>query len=64
MAKTKNKIKFKEKIALALFMESVPLLIDLWKRNEPSKTFDEFCIAQYEIGKQSQKRKSKKEVTS
>lgn len=47
----KNKLKTKEKLALALFMEAVPKIIQIWKNRAPELTFDEFCLQQYEEAK-------------
>ena len=47
----KNKLALKEKFALALFMEAVPKIIELWRERAPEQTFDEFCLAQYEEAK-------------
>lgn len=47
----RDKLKTKEKLALALFMEAVPKLIELWHKRAPEQTFDEFCLAQYEEAK-------------
>ena len=51
MKKTKDNLSFKKKFALALFMEAVPKIIDLWKRTAPEQTLDQFLLEQYEQGK-------------
>lgn len=48
-----NKIKAREKIALAVFMEAVPKIIELWKSRAADITFDEFCLQQYELAKKN-----------
>lgn len=50
-AMKKNKLKAKEKLALALFMEAVPKLIEIWQQRAPEITFDKFCLKQYEEAK-------------
>ena len=47
----KSKLKAKEKLALALFMEAVPKIIQLWKNRAPDLSFDEFCLREYEEAK-------------
>lgn len=49
--KKETKLKMREKIAFAAFMEAVPKIIDLWKKNAPEKTFDEFLLEKYVEGK-------------
>lgn len=57
MAKKKRVKLSKENLAIALFISSVPKLIELWKNNAPNVTFDEFCISQYEQAKSYQNKK-------
>lgn len=57
----KTKMKMREKIALACFMESVPLLIEKWQKDASEKTFDEYLLNVYADGKALQQ-KNKKEV--
>ena len=53
---TKNrKLKAKEKLALALFMEAVPSIIKIWQERAPEKTFDKFCLDEYENAKKANK---------
>lgn len=47
----KQKIKVKEKIALAVFMESIPKIMEIWHEKHPEMTFEEFCLSTYEAGK-------------
>lgn len=47
----RDKLKAKEKIALALFMEAVPKIIDIWQKRAPELTFDAFCLREYEEAK-------------
>ncbi len=60
----KNNVKFslKEKVALAVFMEAVPLLINKWKKSVPEKPFDLYLTEIYsaEKGRQSLTKKNKK----
>ena len=56
--KTKDKLSLKKKFALALFMECVPMIIDLWKRSAPDVSLDEFLLSEYEKEK-NRKSKSK-----
>ena len=50
----KEKMSVKQKFALGVFMESVPKLIDLWKRSEcyPFKSFDMWLMDIYTQEKQ------------
>ena len=57
MKKQSNKLKMREKIALACFMEAVPYLIRLWRERSPDTTFDEFCQKAYDEGKARQNKK-------
>lgn len=54
--RNKDKPKMREKIAMAVFMESVPSLIALWQEKCPQKTFDAWLMEVYE----EHKAKSKK----
>ena len=38
----KIKLSVKERVSLAVFMEAVPSLIELWKSKETSLSFDEW----------------------
>lgn len=40
----KTKLSLREKVALACFMECVPLLIDKWRKDAPEKTFDDYLL--------------------
>lgn len=50
-----RKMKAKEKLALALFMEAVPSIIRIWQERAPEKTFDKFCLDEYEEAKKQKK---------
>lgn len=52
----KTKMKMREKIALACFMESVPLLIEKWQKDASEKTFDEYLLNVYAEGKALQQK--------
>lgn len=41
---SKTKLNVKQKIALAVFMESVPLLVNMWKKSDTCLTFDEWLL--------------------
>lgn len=52
LKETKNrKLKAKEKLALALFMEAVPKLLEIWQRHAPELSFDAFCQREYDNAK-------------
>lgn len=38
-------LNLREKVALSVFMESVPLLIELWKKSTTTSTFDEWLLS-------------------
>lgn len=48
---TKIKLKVREKIALACFMEAVPLLVEKWQKDCPEKSFDKYLTEIYEEAK-------------
>lgn len=48
---TKIKLKVREKIALACFMEAVPLLVEKWQKDCPEKSFDIYLLEIYEEAK-------------
>lgn len=45
--KKENKLKLKEKLALACFMEAVPSLIALWREKAHNVTFDVWLMDIY-----------------
>ena len=51
----KWKMKAKEKLALALFMEAVPSIIEIWQQRAPEQSFDKFCMEQYKEAKKAKK---------
>ncbi len=64
--RSKRRMSLKEKVALSVFMECVPLLIDRWKKTFPDgeKTFDVYLIEVYREEKERQealKNKKKEE---
>lgn len=55
--KPEKKFKGKEKIAMAIFMNCVPQIIDLWKRSKsyPETPFDVFLMDIYNSHKERSK---------
>ena len=51
--KDKAKLKMREKIAIACFMEGLPSLISLWREKAPEKTFDAWLWEVYEFQKKN-----------
>lgn len=45
------KLKIREKIALACFLEAVPLLVEKWQNDAPEKSFDTYLLDIYEDAK-------------
>ena len=41
---SKTKLNVKQKVALAVFMESVPLLVEMWRKSDTSLTFDGWLL--------------------
>lgn len=54
----KSKLKLKEQLAIACFMEGLPRLLEMWRKSEdyPILTFDEYLLRAYEFNKSPPKK--------